>query len=268
MIQEIHSFEAYEDFIREIAADADFRDPHFTYHESNLYRSLENPHARAYITTENGAVTGLFAWLLLPEEQYIELLVGLAKSESPFREMLTFLEKVHPHCQMDFILNPRNRAFRRVLEQKGAAFDAEQIKMRWERAVVPIRPHDILPLTPEWEEAYRARHERETYWTADKILAARDRFRVFIAVKGRELIGYIDVTYGYEENEPYALWVDEKYAGQGYEQSLLAVAVAQNASHDLIAFVEADDAAGIEIYRAAGFSAMAGQNHIYTTYHP
>ena len=67
MIQEIYSFEAYEDFIREIAADADFRDPHFTYHESNLYRSLENPHARAYITTENGAVTGLFAWLLLPE---------------------------------------------------------------------------------------------------------------------------------------------------------------------------------------------------------
>lgn len=268
MIQEIHSFEAYKDFIREVAADADFRDPHFTYHESSLYRSLENPHVRAYITTENDAVTGLFAWLLLPEEQYIELLVGLAKSESPFREMLAFLEKAYPHCQMDFILNPRNRAFRRVLEQKGAAFDAEQIKMRWERTALPTRPHDILPLTHEWEEAYRARHERETYWTADKILAVRDHFRVFIAVKDQELIGYIDVTHSHEENEPYALWVAEKYAGQGYEQSLLAVATAQNASDDLIAFVEADDAAGIEIYRAAGFSPVAGQNHIYAAYHP
>lgn len=268
MITEIRSFECYEGFIQKIAADPDHKDPHFTYNESNLYRALENPNAKAYIVTENDVVMGLFVWLVLPEEKYIELLVGLAKHEAPLREMLAFLEAEHPHCQMDFILNPQNSAFRRVLEQKGAAFDPEQVKMRWEKAIAPIRPHDILPLTAQWEEQYRALHETEIYWTADKVLAAGDRFRVFIAVKEQVLIGYIDVTYGYAENEPYALWVVEEYTGQGYGQSLLAVAAAQNAPARMIAFIDADDAAMLEIYRAAGFSPVAGHNHIYATYRP
>lgn len=266
MIQEIRSFARYEEFIRKIAADPDRKDPHFTYNEDNLYRAMENPNAKAYIVTENDVITGLFVWLVLPEEAYIELLVGLSGSGDAFREMLAFLEREYPHCQMDFVISPRNTALRQVLEEKKAAFDPEQVKMRWEGAAAVQPHHNITLLSPAFEEQYRTLHDTETYWTADKVLAAGDRFRVFIAAEGQRLLGYLDVTCAYEENEPYALWVDEAYAGQGYEEALLAAAAAANAPNRMIAFIDADDAAMNKIYRAAGFVPVAGQNHIYASY--
>ncbi len=267
MIQEIRSFARYEEFIRKIAADPDRKDPHFTYNENNLYYATENSNAKAYIVTEDNIVTGLFAWLVLPEEAYIELLAGLSGSGDAFREMLAFLEKAYPHCQMDFAINPKNTALRRVLEEKGAAFDPEQVKMRREGAATVQPHHNITLLSPAFEEQYRALHDTETYWTADKVLAAGDRFRVFIAAEGQRLLGYLDVTYAYEENEPYALWVNEAYTGQGYEEALLAAAAAANAPNRMIAFIDADDAAMNKIYRAAGFAPVEGQNHIYAAYH-
>ena len=121
--------------------------------------------------------------------------------------------------------------------------------------------------SPTFEEQYRALHDTETYWTADKVLAAGDRFRVFIAAEGQRLLGYLDVDYAYEENEPYTLWVNEEYTGQGYEEALLAAAAAATAPNRMIAFIDADDAAMNKIYRAAGFAPVEGQNHIYAAYH-
>ena len=40
MIQEIHSFDEYEDFIGELAVHPLYSDPHFTYDRDNLYRSF------------------------------------------------------------------------------------------------------------------------------------------------------------------------------------------------------------------------------------
>ena len=54
MIQEIHSFDEYEDFIRELATNPLYSDPHFTYDKDNLYRSLMAKDEHAFVVSENG----------------------------------------------------------------------------------------------------------------------------------------------------------------------------------------------------------------------
>ena len=53
MIQEIHSFDEYEDFIRELATNPLYSDPHFTYDKDNLYRSLMAKDKHAFAVSEN-----------------------------------------------------------------------------------------------------------------------------------------------------------------------------------------------------------------------
>ena len=59
MIQEIHSFDEYEDFIRELATNPLYSDPHFTYDKDNLYRSLMAKDKHAFAVSENRITIGL-----------------------------------------------------------------------------------------------------------------------------------------------------------------------------------------------------------------
>ena len=129
MIQEIHSFDEYEDFIRELATNPLYSDPHFTYDKDNLYRSLMAKDKHAFAVLENGITIGLFVWIVLPDDRYIEMLIGFTKKEEAFAEMLAYMEKNYCGYQMDLVFNPQNTAISRPLKLKGAIFDPEQQKM-------------------------------------------------------------------------------------------------------------------------------------------
>ena len=129
MIQEIHSFDEYEDFIGELAVHPLYSDPHFTYDKNNLYRSLKAKDKHAFAVLENGITEGLFVWVVLPDDRYIEMLIGCTKKEKAFTEMLAYMEKNYCGYQMDFVFNPHNTAISRPLKLNGAIFDPEQQKM-------------------------------------------------------------------------------------------------------------------------------------------
>ena len=129
LIQKIRSFEKYENFIGELAADPSFYDPHFTFDKDNLYGSSKRRDEFAFVVSEDGKTEGLFVWLVLPEDQYIEMIIGLTHNEEAFSEMLSYMEKNYRGFQMDFVFNPLNTAVSRPLKARGAAFDPEQQKM-------------------------------------------------------------------------------------------------------------------------------------------
>ena len=81
MIQKIHSFDEYEGFIRELAGHPLYSDPHFTYDKDNLYRSLKAKDDYAFAVLENGTTVGLFVWIVLPDDRYIEMLIGFIKKK-------------------------------------------------------------------------------------------------------------------------------------------------------------------------------------------
>ena len=65
----------------------------------------------------------------------------------------------------------------------------------------------IEPLSEKWTKQYCGLHRTETYWTAERILSARDKFRVLLAVKDGRVQGYMDVQCCHDINEIYDLYI-------------------------------------------------------------
>lgn len=266
MIVTIDSFEKYRAFIQDISRDPLFCDPHFTYDPDNLYGSLHRKDESAFAVVADGTVQGLFVWLILPDRRYMEMLIGLTRSEAAFSEMLSHLAESYPGYQADFVLNPKNTALFRVLTGKGAYFDREQQKMLLTGPAPAISTDCVEPYAEKWQAQYRALHRTDTYWTAERVLSAPERFRVFLAVEDRQLLGYLDVTYGCDINEPYDLLVRPGLPFRKYAAPLLAEAVRRNGPGRMMALVYTDAAEEIAAYAASGFEKVEGQNSVYASY--
>lgn len=169
MIQAIQSFEQYEDFIGELAGDPVHSDPHFAFDKGNLYRSSERQDEYAFVVLENGKPEGVFVWLVIPEDHYIEMIIGLTKNEAAFAEMLSNMERNYPGFHMDFVLNPLNTAIAQPLKARGAAFDPEQQKMIQNGIAPGISTDQVELFSEKWTQQYCEIHNKETYWTAERI---------------------------------------------------------------------------------------------------
>lgn len=119
MIVTIDSFEKYRAFIQDISRDPFFCDPHFTYDPDNLYGSLHRKDESAFAVVTDGTVQGLFVWLILPDRRYMEMLIGLTRSEAAFSEMLSHLAEGIRAIRPISLLNPKNTALFCVLAGKA-----------------------------------------------------------------------------------------------------------------------------------------------------
>lgn len=266
MIKEIHSFDSYEDFINDFFGNPVFADPHLEFDHGNLYRSLNKNDRKVFVVTKDETVKGLFVWLILPDDHYIEMLIGLSKEAAPIQEMLAYMEDSYRGYQLDFVINPQHPVFCDLLQSKHAKFDAEQQWMVWEKEVENQYPYEIVLLSPEYEAQYKEKHSIDTYWTAEKVLNAKDRFRVFLAIHEGQVVGYLDVTHCYEKNEPYALWVDDAFQDQGYAQALLLAAIHMNKPNKMMVLVDVHHFDEIEMLQSIGFVPAVGTNSVYATY--
>ena len=266
MIQEICSFDEYEDFIRELAGHPLYSDPHFTYDKDNLYRSLKAKDKYPFAVSENGTTVGLFVWIVLPDDRFIEMLIGFTKKEEAFTEMLSYMEQNYCGYHMDFVFNPLNAAIFQPLKMKGAIFDPEQQKMILTGPTPNVSTAQIELLSEKWMKQYCDLHSTDTYWTAERIFSAQDKFRVLLAVKDGQIQGYLDVQCCYEINEIYALFIKPEAALQGYEMALLAKAIELNRPNQMMVVVDVDAKAEIELYSAVGFRRMEGQNSMTASY--
>ena len=264
MITEIDNLEAYTGLIDRLAADPRYSDPHYAYDPQNLYSALQAPDHKVYASADGGAANGVFAWVILPEDRYAELIVGFSESEDAWEEMLAFIERENPGFRLDFVINPRHDMLRGILQRKGAMFEKEQKKFRLVRETAAAEAPEVAELQPEYEEQYREVHTKDTYWTAERILEARDRFRVLAAIDQGKLVGYLDITTGHSENEPYDLWTAPGF--DRYRKPLLAAAIRRNRPNGMMVVIDTDDAAEIALYESVGFEAIEDSESVYAMY--
>ncbi|MBQ9544805.1 MAG: GNAT family N-acetyltransferase [Clostridia bacterium] len=267
-VREIRSFEGCEGLIGELSGHPLYFDPHFKHDPDNLYRSTEKKDERAFAVSDSGKIEGLFVWLILPEERFLEMMIGFTKKEEAFIKMLSYLETNYPDYQMDFVFNPRNPAILGPLKAKGAFFYKEQQKMLQRGTAPDISAGHVELYSSKREEQYRAIHHTDTYWTADRILSAQNRFRVLLAVENGRVRGYLDVTRCCKENEIYDLFVKPEAEGNGYELELLSKALELNGRHPLMVLVDVDAEKEIETYAGAGFEVQKGYNSVLATCKP
>lgn len=149
---------------------------------------------------------------------------------------------------------------------KKAYFDKEQQKMILTNAVPDISTDCVEEYSKKWRSQYCALHSADTYWTAERILSALDRFRVFLAVKNHQVLGYLDVTHCYNVNEPFDLFVRPELPFREYAVPLLSEAVKRNKPNQMMVLVCTESTEEIAAYVASGFEKVEGQNSVYAFY--
>lgn len=205
-------------------------------------------------------MVGLFSFLVLAGEQYLEMLVGLSSDETAYAVMFSYLKEHFNAYNADFVLGPDHKHLYRLLKQNGARFDAEQQKMIYCDPPPNIDTEGIKLLAEPYLSSYLEMHNKDLYWTGDKVIGATDRFRTFVAIENEAVVGYLDVTYCFEENEPFDLFVKEDHRRKGYGRKLLARALEMNAPNKMMVYIEVGNEPAIRLYRSVGFVKADGQN--------
>lgn len=190
------------------------------------------------------------------------MLVGLSRSREAYAEMLSYLKENYKGYQADFVYNPGNTLLSGLLRDEKAELDAEQQKMVLEREIRHESCHQIELYSSKYRKQYISMHSEEGYWTADKVIEARDRFRILLAIENDEVVGYLDITYKYDENEPYDIFVKEQYRGRGYGKAMLARAIELNKPKGMMVLTETDNIAAIALFESLGFRRRPGGNSI------
>lgn len=258
MIQMIKTYEECRAFAAGFQGDPNFSDPMLSSEEqlqSNLIRPIGNPDRYCVFGVyHEETLIGLFAFLVIRDEQYMEMLAGLSHEKSAYLEALQYLKQHFPGYGVDFVFNPGNCLLREQLNTRKADFEPEQQKMVLEAPAPDMDTTGIVPLSDQYAEQYCAIHNKDMYWTGEKVMQAQDRFHTFLAIRDGRVVGYIDVTCTFKENEPFDLLVLEGYRRMGYGRKLLAKALEVNAPNAMSVLVDADNVPAIRLYASMGFA--------------
>jgi ribosomal protein S18 acetylase RimI-like enzyme len=122
------------------------------------------------------------------------------------------------------------------------------------------RKNEVILYSDKYKEEYIKLHLKEAYWTGDKVLTAFDKFRVILAIKDNKVVGYIDITHKYEENEPYDVFVKEEYRNMGIATDMLSYAIELDKNKRIMLLVDIDNEIAIRLYEKLGFKKVKGNN--------
>lgn len=266
MIKMVQSADECREFAVEFYGDTQFSDPMLSNEEQfqhNLANCIEKPEKHLVLGVySNGQMIGLFTFLVIREERYMEMLVGLSRVQAAYEEMFRYLERCYPGYNADFVFNPKNHILKQLLEVRTAEFEPEQQKMVFVGSALEVDTSGVELYSEKYEEAYMGIHNKNTYWTAEKVVAALDRFRVLVAIHEGNVVGYLDVTRCFDENEPYDLLVLKEYRGMGYGRKLMSKALELNRPKGMMLMVDVDQIPAIRLFESVGVEKVKGQNNL------
>lgn len=265
MIKRISDLEAYNGFINSFFEDDNYSDPMLTTKEQirvNLYNSVNKTNNDVVGVFEGDCVVGLFVFLVIKEEKYLEMIVGLSREAAAYRQIMEYLCEHYCGFKGDFVFNPGNSILLKILKEKNAIFEKEQQKMILSRKVAVVCNKHVEEYSNKFMKQYIDLHTKEIYWTAEKVIEASNRFRTLLAIEDEEVVGYIDVTKPYEENEIYDLYIKPEFRKKGYARALLSLAIEKNKDSGMMVLVDVDNLSAIRLYDFLGFDKVKHQNNI------
>ncbi len=266
MIQALTSLDEYMDFIQDVNSDPLFHEPMLSSQEQfqhHLADAITEPNKDVFAAFDGDGLTGIFSFVTTPADRNVEMLVGLSRREDAYKEMLARLREKYPGYRADFVFNPRNPLLTGLLRSEGAVFYTEVLKFRLKKEVPFTGSQQVELYSPKYHDQYVAMHDdSDRFWTAGKVIAAPDRFRIILAVENGQAVAYADVTHKYEENELYDIFVKEEYRRRGFGRAMLAKAIELNRPKDLMLLVDGDDGPAIALCKSLGFVQVLGEESV------
>ncbi len=266
MMKTLTSLDESMDFIQDVNSDPLFHEPMLSSQEQfqhHLTDAITAPNKDVFATFHGEELTGVFSFVATPADKNVEMLVGLSRREDAYQEMLACLREKYPGCRADFVFNPRNPVLTKLLRSEGAAFDPEALKLRLEKEVPFTGSQQAELYSPKYHDQYTAMHDdSDRFWTAEKVIAAPDRFRIILGVENGQAVAYADVTYKYHENEFYDIFVREEYRRRGFGRAMVAKAIELDRPKGLMLLVDADDGPAIAFCKSLGFVQVLGEESV------
>ena len=265
MIRTIKSYDECRDFASSFQGDPNFSDPMLSDEEQvqcNLINAIDRTDRYVLGVYQDATMIGLFTFLVLRDEHYIEMLVGLSRNKEAYLEALHYLEQCYPGYIADFVFNPGNYLLKELLDFRNAEYEPEQQKMVLGTPMLGIDTTGVELLSAQYTDQYCSIHNKDMYWTGEKVVQTQDRFRTILAIHDGKVIGYMDVTCCFDENEPFDLFVLEDYRRKGYGRKLLAKALELNQPNGMMLLVDVDNDPAICLYESMGFAKVHGQNNL------
>ena len=264
-IEIIRDLASWMDFIAEVNSDPRFANPGIATkeaYESKLVRAADDPEKLVLGILQNGARQGLFVFSILEDDRYIEMLVGLSRKAEAYEAVTAYLQERFAGFQADFVFNPANDLLKSELTRKGAKFDPEQQFMELTGNPPVVDTDGIELLSEARQEQYFALHNKDMYWTGERIAEDPDWFRTFIAVENERVVGYLDVTWPKDPNYIFDLLVAEENRGRGWGRKLLAKMLEMNRPRGMTLQVYVDNTPALRLYESMGFTKVEGRNDI------
>ena len=269
MIKDLDLLDNSEEFITDLNSDPCFSNPMLASDEDikdNLYNALNKPDDHVFGVFQDDRTIGLFVFLILKEEKYIEMIIGLSRYRQAYEEILSYLQDHYPGFQTDFVFNPQNRLLKELLVQKNASFDIQQQKMILNDRGLIADTEGIETLSESFKQQYFTIHDKDRYWTGEKTAEATERFNIYIAKDNDDVIGYLDITKSFDDNEIFDLLVLEPYRRRGWGRKLIARAIEVNRPKKMFLTVDVDNLPAIRLYESMGFEKVNGQDSQVATW--
>ena len=265
MIRVLKDVTPYMNFIHEVNGYECYSDPMLCTQEQMQVNLLEAVHKSAnkvFGVFDEERIIGLFVFLIIDDEKYIEMLVGLSKEKDAYEQMMSYLREHYAGYEADFVYNPKNHLLKEELEKHHTFFYPEQLKMVLQNIVASKSDKQVELYSDNYKEQYLQIHRNDGYWTGDKLLEALDCFRILLAIEEEQVVGYIDITYTHDENEPFDVFVKEEYRRKGYAKAMLAKAIEMNVPNEMMLLVDVDNVPAIALYESLGFVRVEKENSI------
>lgn len=225
-------------------------------------KMLDHPHDRLLIFEENNQMCGVLALLVDPQEKYLEAIGGVFAERNYHRVARAFFEYIarsFSGYSMHAAYPEENEQAVKFMESLGAELEDFDYEMRLQKGEFQIcsRYNDVVQLTERYFESFVEFHDArhpDVFWAGEKLLDAKDKFRIHIVTENEEVIG--SVVTSRQTEEIYFISVAKHKQGLGYEKALLLQAVQdafENGGEELLAMVERGNLSEINLFKKLGF---------------
>ncbi|MDE6946332.1 MAG: GNAT family N-acetyltransferase [Anaeroplasmataceae bacterium] len=224
-----------------------------------LNRAVENEERETFLIY-NSAILGVFSFIILPIETYIEMTMAYSKDTLAYEEMFHYLQEKYKNYSIFLYFHPKHFYFYPFVKNKNAILYPEQFQMKLYELTDEKHDKKIVAYKDKFSNGYRNIHSTDLYWTAEKVINEmkyKSRpFQVFLAVVNKQVVGYVDIQRMVKEENSYFIndiLVLNEYQGQGIGKALLKEAFKKIKPQMFLLSVDEDNKIAQRVYTTLGF---------------